>query len=473
MVRKTIIFVFVFLFSLEAVLRLSGKIYYYIQTPQVDPNSFRIMALGESTTQGSAAFGKQFSYPGQLELLLSRTCKRQVQVINLGMAGIRSKDILASLPANIAKYHPNIAITMIGINDSDGDSRYIDSAAQSPFIQNFIKNTQLFKLQTWIRKSLREMRAEKNLGGIQPLDTPEDILGKIKAGNDLDEAAFGTHFSEVLFNAGDLDRAVRLHEEVLKVKPKHGWANAGLGWIYLKLKHDNVQAEKYYRAALLADRTDKDALIWFKLRLAQLFAETKQQENFTKIVNEILESGKANSFTYTFLADLYIQSGNWNKALELLRRGNEEYPYDQKISALLIHGYSRTNDLDLYHSQIKKHESMLTQVSFETYINYRAIIETLLDKKISVVAMQYPLRNAENIRNTLRDFAENPELQIVENLENFSDALKTQRYDELFIDRFGGDFGHTTMKGDELLAGNAAKALLEKFPSLKTWCESN
>ena len=43
----------------------------------------------------------------------------------------------------------------------------------------------------------------------------------------------------------------------------------------------------------------------------------------------------------------------------------------------------------------------------------------------------------------------------------FKAALEKGNYDEYFLDHFGGDFGHCTKKGDQLLAENVANVILK------------
>jgi len=50
----------------------------------------------------------------------------------------------------------------------------------------------------------------------------------------------------------------------------------------------------------------------------------------------------------------------------------------------------------------------------------------------------------------------------VDNEKIFLDALKETSYRDIFRDRFGGDFGHCTIKGNRLLATNVANVILKE-----------
>ena len=49
----------------------------------------------------------------------------------------------------------------------------------------------------------------------------------------------------------------------------------------------------------------------------------------------------------------------------------------------------------------------------------------------------------------------------MDNKEVFKEALKNGSYEDYFEDRFAGDFGHCTGKGNYILAENVAKSILK------------
>ena len=50
----------------------------------------------------------------------------------------------------------------------------------------------------------------------------------------------------------------------------------------------------------------------------------------------------------------------------------------------------------------------------------------------------------------------------VDNEQVFKDGVKKEGTRAYFRDMFGGDFGHCTEKGNRLLAGNIARAILKE-----------
>jgi lysophospholipase L1-like esterase len=83
------------------------------------PGVFRILCLGDSITMGLEV-DDQYTYPSQLQALLSRKLngRPQVEVINAGVWGYSSRQGLAYLDRRLLQYQPDLVILEFGINDS-------------------------------------------------------------------------------------------------------------------------------------------------------------------------------------------------------------------------------------------------------------------------------------------------------------------------------------------------------------------
>jgi hypothetical protein len=81
-------------------------------------------------------------------------------------------------------------------------------------------------------------------------------------------------------------------------------------------------------------------------------------------------------------------------------------------------------------------------------------------KGIKLVCAQYPRRSVRPLKEIL---VPTEGVIFVDNQKVFADAIGSSSYDDLFVDRFAGDFGHCTPKGNELLAKNVAEVLLKEF----------
>ena len=92
----------------------------------------------------------------------------------------------------------------------------------------------------------------------------------------------------------------------------------------------------------------------------------------------------------------------------------------------------------------------------------KKIVRYISKRDIPVIIMQYPLRSIEVLKNILKD--EEGKIYFVENRENFREALKKYKYEDIFSDQFAGDFGHLTHKmGVYIMADNLADVLINKL----------
>ena len=118
--------------------------------------------------------------------------------------------------------------------------------------------------------------------------------------------------------------------------------------------------------------------------------------------------------------------------------------------------------------------------------HYQLMHQTLKARGIAYAAMQYPTRDVRLLKYFFsndrvpeidkgEDFffsskpdakydavlKDDPSIVFISNEEPFTTALTVHPYEYLFVDRFGGSFGHTTPEGHLLIAETAAKKLLE------------
>ncbi len=106
----------------EVLFRVGGLIAHKIMTQNVkvsnDPETI-ILCLGDSSTFGLGASNVfKYSYPSQLQKILNeKNHAKKFKVINLGVPGSNSSQLLNRLRNNILKYKPAIIIVQTGEND--------------------------------------------------------------------------------------------------------------------------------------------------------------------------------------------------------------------------------------------------------------------------------------------------------------------------------------------------------------------
>lgn len=87
-------------------------------TPDKPPGTYRIIAMGESSTFGFYA-RDDHTYPALLERLLTeRLPGRPVEVINAGIPDANSDNMLAMLRQELLRYRPNLLTLYAGYNDA-------------------------------------------------------------------------------------------------------------------------------------------------------------------------------------------------------------------------------------------------------------------------------------------------------------------------------------------------------------------
>ena len=91
-----------------------------------------------------------------------------------------------------------------------------------------------------------------------------------------------------------------------------------------------------------------------------------------------------------------------------------------------------------------------------TRMNFESIAERLSREGITLVAMQYPLRPVQPLQEMLESISD---ITVVDNQDIFEEALEQGQYEDYFVDRFGGDFGHCTPVGNHLLANHLTQRL--------------
>jgi lysophospholipase L1-like esterase len=82
-----------------------------------DHKSFRVVCLGGSSTYGTRVFNED-SYPYQLQIELSKYTEHQVEVINAGLGGYSTPNIISLLSLKIVHFNPQIALFYVGFNDA-------------------------------------------------------------------------------------------------------------------------------------------------------------------------------------------------------------------------------------------------------------------------------------------------------------------------------------------------------------------
>jgi Tfp pilus assembly protein PilF len=446
---------------LEIGLRIGGFIFLSLQERKnqifiKQPGIYRIICLGESTTAGT-----EDSYPFQLEKILNQLNTRiKFSVINKGVPATDTKSILKKLEENINKYRPDMVITMMGINDSMD----LPAKQQLP-ITIALKNFRTYKL---IRLLWQRVFAKIN--------EISDYGACVKSGWDY-------------LKQEKYYRAEQLFKKAVAMNPKNEWAYIGLRWSYLWLKkYSQIEGvfkkaikinpgnEEVYKGMrycwdkeeslsveiLLRQAIELNASSYAYVELGYIYKKHGKDSQAEGMFKKALTLNPENFDACIELGLIYISQRKYSEAEELYRNFISINPDNDKAYGSLIALYEIMGKIELAREYTEKVNKLRQKYyNSETIHNYQNIREILEEKGIKFVCMQYPMRSIKPLKAI---FTGKENVIFVDNESVFKEALNKGSYKEYFNDMFGGDFGHCTPKGNNLIAENIANAILKEIP---------
>lgn len=508
--RQKIFLIFLGIFStlvlLEIVLRIGG----FIFTLQQDwrnraapggREEFRILCIGESTT----ALGGENSYPWQLENILNKSGpKQKFKVINKGLVAKTSADVLAQLNADLDRYRPDLVISMVGVNDP----YKIESMMKNRWgakLDQCLRNLRLYHFFELLGKHIsRRIQDTKEPRKASPFDLPQNLT----------DSAFNKEIdiekddpTRVIQQMKRLEKiSVQLGEHLARdpqagadpsLQNKLGIARLRLLWFriylgtYYRLRGDFGQAQDYLLTAIEQDPNNYSpylelgrmyeeqknygrALVFFKkagdlrpksnlalLELGRCYDKLGQREETFKLYKLLFERNPSEFWVYPEIGTWFKEHNHLTQAERVFLRAIEINPTDYSLYAKLAEVYGARGNNDqarIYQAKAIEEQTKANGYLPMTVDNYNKIVEVVLSRGIKLICMQYPLRNIEPLKDVLK---RKDKIIFVENKTNFEEALKNAEYSLYFSDNFGGDFGHCTRRGNELIARNAARAVAE------------
>ena len=194
------------------------------------------------------------------------------------------------------------------------------------------------------------------------------------------------------------------------------------------------------------------------LALANMLGELGETDQAKRVYQRVIELHPDKMHPYYvygyFLLDLkkYVEAEQiFKKSLTLGATGYKKEIYTYLIKTLETQGKT---------DEALKYRSELFNLDMPEKANYNRIKEILAEKKISMIAVQYPRRDV-----TLLKYMLDPASGVifVDNKDNFENALKEWNFYDLFIDADGEDFGHFTPRGARIMAQSIAEVVLRYF----------
>jgi tetratricopeptide (TPR) repeat protein len=427
---------------------------------------YRILCLGESTTARQ--------YPQPLEKILNeRNTGIKFKVIDKGVIATNTSGILSQLGKNLDLYRPDMVITMMGYNDK-WIMYYKDIPESNTGLFRYSRAYRLFRLMcAYISKKLKK----------------EDVYS-LNPG--ISNVRFGPAYTELGDNYrqhGDLVNAEKVYKKAIKCNSGDAMAYYGLARIYCYQGNWDA-GEKAFKKAIELNHQNYAALS----RLGEMYRNQLKMSEAEEYLKRAIEANPGNYEAYTEMGCVYRYRDDLSTAEKYFNRARELQPDSEWTCAELVQVYKRQNNFKEAENALKRYiadnpanewgyrilESLYKEMGRDgaaeecgrkrkglnkdeypaaAIRNYNQLKLILDGKKIRFVCMQYPMRSVEPLKGIFDD----PEgIIFVDNSRVFAEAVKKGGYKAYFNDMFGGDFGHCTDRGNELMAENIAEVILKE-----------
>jgi len=459
-----------------------------------DEDEIRILCVGESTT----AMGGKSSYPSQLESILNQKgLSKKFKVINKGLVSTTSDEILGALEGHLDRYRPHIVVGMIGINDYLIERNVFSFKGEA-----FIKKFKVFKLYELIRLKLvdkSKTKEEYSKDSIVLIEKEKIAFGQQDVQNELDVSLY-------MFTQGErvIEEMKAAYEKVRNPFGRRSIAllikkqNARMAWILVRIgKNLRSQghckdAEKFLSLAIRKDSNNvgayveqgrcykesgdfEGALEYFKkasaispdsllvkIEMGNCYSALNKYDEAYAIAQSIFgedihqEAAVNSQIAGWFKGEKYYDFAE-NRMLKAIEKNSNNYLLYEDLADLYAGHEEKEKAKEFYR------KSLLVEAENEGYPmvtvhNYNKIVDLVGRRGIRMIVMQYPQRQIEPLKKIF--WTEIPIL-FLENKDNFEKALQYESYKDYFSDRFGGNFGHCTYKGNHLIADNLANLIIE------------
>jgi len=429
---------------LEGILRVVGFTFLSIQEYRnrlslSKRETYKILCLGDSMTANQ--------YPEYLERVLNRrTPEVEFTVIDKGMPGANLEYILENLERNLIKYTPDMVIAMVNFsyNSEEDILEYEDilvpETVQLKEIKYFIKRLKTYKLI----KILWLLVADKaNLYG----EAINIVTGERKTYIEL---------GDEYWNNDNFEMAEGMYKKAIEVNPDNYTAYLRLGSLYFGAETD--KSIKLYRVVVEKGSVEqkKDAY----LGLADVYVELGEESKVVKMYQEAIKIDENASLPYIKLGWYYESVGRYYDAKAVVEKTIEIFPWDE----IVLRNYAMVCLQEGKYEIAKRYFDKAESIEFENYKpniyhRYHKLKDIITQKGIKLVCMQYPVQSITPLNKL---FEGHDNIIFVDNEEVFKERIKRDNYEEYFMDRWGGDFGHFTEKGNWLMSRNIADTLFLK-----------
>lgn len=450
----------------ELILRAGGALLLHQQqrrnlTALRRQRDMTILCLGESTTAGEPGTG---GYPAILqELLNGAGLDLRFAVVNEGLSGASSSQLVGRLEEALARVRPDLVVTMIGINDAGRTLAW--RTLLEPGAGRWYGEWRLYKLwrlarsrghrtaaarataSPTARRAVLDFPITPRAATPTPISQPvHERLESVRAMLSADDlVAADAALGELRSAFPDLAELAVLEADLLRRRGDAEAAHARL-----RAAHDEFPGAPVSLYAALAESHAARGEYREAIELMRyLYSVLLKPENRHETTHYAI-----------WLARLHEGSGDLAGAEEIYRAVADEIGAGDELSRdPLIDFYRRHGRHAAAEAEVAEQRRLRRDfVNPVTRRNYQTIRRMLQEAGIDWIAVQYPTRPLASLEAMLGDVAD---VVTVDN-SAFAELVARDGYARYFRDRFAGDFGHLTEWGDCVLATRVADAIVRR-----------
>lgn len=361
--------VFLTLVCLELGMRIAGWVILSCQEHRnvraiQRKGTYRIMCLGESTTQGQ--------YPSFLEKELnSRDIGVQFSVIDKGIGGTDTSFILFNLEGYLDQYQPDMVVAMMGVNDFN---RFLKAdLEQDSSRKTFLSSFKVYRLARFVARHLESKFGGEERAKALALDQlyarpvsagPLPSLKQIVAEDaDLRKAVETQPGDPRVFidqarryiDEGKGAEAEQLIREAIRLQPQNSDY-----YIELSLFYERVSRIGEAEQALL-QAPNRDARVY--LALARLYGKLRKEDKEEDVLRQAasIPAARPLDWPHSELASLYLDQGRIEEAEAEAHLALELNPKNNWALVKLAKIYSRKGDYQRAEKLMAKAAAVIRQ----------------------------------------------------------------------------------------------------------------
>lgn len=471
--------IFLTILILEIGLRVFGAFYRAKASPEIRTisHSFTIVCVGDSFVYGIGAPSDK-NFPRQLQDIFDQTGKK-VTVVNRGMAGQNSAQLLKTLPEIIRSLKPDLIVILTGGANYWNFLGYrsLSTPSRKYGCSDFLYNIRVFKLikLLWIKavehtaeKKLHRRSSLPQVSAFRPMEKLNDH------GLFFPERRFQEAPVSALSGNGwryadqnDFAAAQRCFEREIENQPAQSEGYAGLGWVYVCLrkfdqaydilkKAIELQSDKpiaYYGLGIACQELGRfdESSGWFKegirrypdeyLNYRGLGMLCQIQRKYTESIGYLKRCSELNPSdmtTYQKIAESYSKIGDFDGAIRFFDTARKRMPELKDMVRLF-----------------SKRETIDQEINAWIEKDITDIVRLCKKNTIAVVLQDYP-HWWEGLQIILDAIAKREGIPLVANSHVFTRMLDTSAYS-----RFFAPDGHCNENGYGIMAKNIYETILQ------------